>query len=53
VVVIPEDTLGDVFRLMTAKGIGRLPVVDKKGSRRLVGIIARADIGRAIREFSA
>ncbi|EDP75239.1 chloride channel protein [Hydrogenivirga sp. 128-5-R1-1] len=52
VVVTPEDTLGDVFRLMTARGVGRLPVVDKRGSRRLVGIIARADIGRAIREFS-
>ena len=52
-VATPEDTLADVFRLMTAKGIGRLPVVEKKGSRRLVGIIARADIGRAIREFSA
>ena len=53
VVVTPDNTLADVFRLMTAKGIGRLPVVDKKGSRKLVGIIARADIGRAIREFSS
>ncbi|WP_457600370.1 chloride channel protein [Hydrogenivirga sp.] len=53
VVVTPEDTLGDAFRLMTGRGIGRLPVVDKPGSRRLVGIIARADIGKAIREFSS
>ena len=51
--VTPETTLAEAFRLMTSKGVGRLPVVDKKGSRRLVGIIARTDIGRAIREFSA
>ena len=51
--VTPEATLAEAFRLMTSKGVGRLPVVDKKGSRRLVGIIARTDIGRAIREFSA
>jgi len=53
VVITPDSTLAEAFRLMTSKGIGRLPVVDKKGSRKLVGIIARADIGRAIREFSA
>ncbi len=49
-VVTPEENLSEVLKLMVGRGIGRLPVVDRKGSRRLVGIIARADIGRAIRE---
>ncbi|RLJ71143.1 CIC family chloride channel protein [Hydrogenivirga caldilitoris] len=53
IVVTPEDSLANAFRLMTTKGVGRLPVVEKKGSRILVGIIARTDIGRATREFSA
>lgn len=53
IVVTPEDTLGEVFRLMTAKGIGRVPVVEKRGSLKLVGIIARTDLGRAIREWGS
>lgn len=53
VTITPEDSLAEALRVMSGKGIGRLPVVEKKGSRKLVGIIARADIGRAIRERSA
>ncbi|ADO46161.1 Cl- channel voltage-gated family protein [Hydrogenobacter thermophilus TK-6] len=53
IVATPEDTLGYVFRLMMGKGVGRIPIVEKKGSLKLVGIIARADIGRAIREHKA
>ncbi len=48
--VTPEDTLSEALKIMVGKGIGRLPVVEKRGSRKLVGIIARADIGKAIRE---
>lgn len=48
VTVIPEMSLADALRLMSSKGVGRLPVVSEDG--RLVGIIARADIGRAIRD---
>ena len=49
ITVTPEDTLADCLRIMMAGGIGRLPVVEDEESRKLVGIIARADIGRAIR----
>lgn len=49
-VVTPDETLSEALKLMVGRGVGRLPVVERKGSRKLVGIIARADIGRAIRE---
>ncbi|NPB06886.1 MAG: CBS domain-containing protein [Aquificae bacterium] len=49
VTVSPKATLAEVLRVMTARGIGRLPVV-KDG--KLVGIIARADLGRAVREHA-
>ncbi len=51
IAVTPETSLAQALRIMWSRGIGRLPVVDKKGSRRIVGIIARTDIGRAIREW--
>jgi len=47
----PDDSLADVFRLMLSHGFGRVPVVERRGSLKLVGIIARADIGRAVREW--
>ncbi len=47
---VPEDTLSDALKVMVNRGVGRLPVVDKRGSRLLVGIISRRDIGRAIKE---
>ncbi|NPB08673.1 MAG: CBS domain-containing protein [Aquificae bacterium] len=49
VTVGPEDSLAEVLRLMTTRGFGRVPVVERG---RLVGIIARADLGRAVREKS-
>ena len=50
VAVHPEVSLAEALRLMSTKGVGRLPVVSRDG--RIVGIIARADIGRAIRDHS-
>jgi len=47
VVVSPEESLAEVLRIMTSKGVGRLPVVE---GEKLVGIVARADLGRAVRE---
>lgn len=38
-------------RIMYVKGIGRLPVVKDSNSKEVIGIITRADIGRAIREW--
>ncbi len=49
IVTTPDDTLADCLRIMIGAGIGRLPVVEDQGSRKLIGIITRADIGRAIR----
>jgi len=49
-VVTPDETLSEALKIMINKGVGRLPVVERRGSRKLVGIIARADIGRAIKE---
>ncbi|MDQ7082886.1 MAG: CBS domain-containing protein [Aquificota bacterium] len=41
-------SLADALRLMSSRGVGRLPVVSR--DMKLIGIIARADIGRAIRD---
>jgi CBS domain-containing protein len=41
----PEAHVSDAARLMTEKGIKRLPVVDSHGT--LVGIVTRADLVRA------
>jgi len=48
VTITPEEDIRVAARLLSEKGIKRLPVVDEKG--RLVGIISRADIVRAIGE---
>ncbi len=44
--VHPDDSLTEAARRMVARGIKRLPVVDDAG--RLVGIVSRADVMRAI-----
>lgn len=45
-VVSPDSTIEDAATLMHDHGVSRLPVVD--GNHRLVGIVARGDIVRAI-----
>jgi len=42
----PTSTVKDAAELMLKKGIGRVPVVDRKG--KLVGIVDREDIVRAL-----
>jgi len=42
----PTNTVKDAAELMLKKGIGRVPVVDRKG--KLVGIVDREDIVRAL-----
>ncbi len=44
VAVTPDTTADKVLKLMTEKGIGRVPVVDESG--RVVGIVTRSDIMR-------
>ncbi len=51
ITVQPEVSLAEALKVMSGKGVGRLPVVSREG--RLVGIIARADIGRAMRKLSS
>lgn len=46
VTVSPEDTVLDAYRLMKAKDIRHLPVLDK--DKRLVGILSDRDIQRAM-----
>lgn len=46
ITAMPDDDIGEVARILDERRIKRLPVVDDKG--KLVGIIARADIVRAI-----
>ncbi|MDA8161622.1 MAG: chloride channel protein [Desulfobacteraceae bacterium] len=42
-----DETLSAALRKMGVRDIGRLPVVDRKDSRKLVGILRRSDIIRA------
>lgn len=45
VTIAPSTTVADAARLMSERGVNRLPVVDEEG--RLVGIVTRADLVRA------
>ncbi len=47
VITVTEDTpIADAVRVMTERGIKRLPVVDHKG--KLVGMVSRVDVLRAL-----
>lgn len=51
VAVSPEASVRDVATLMTDRKVNRLPVTESgKGGDRLVGIVTRADVVRAIAE---
>jgi len=43
-VAYPDETLNTVLKRLAAKDIGRLPVVSRKDTRKLLGIITRSDI---------
>lgn len=47
VTVTPDTTIGAALRLLALRDVGRLPVVDKKNPKRLLGLIRRADIAKA------
>jgi chloride channel protein, CIC family len=47
IVAYPDETLQRAIERMSHRDIGRLPVVDRNNSTRLVGWISRADIIRA------
>jgi CIC family chloride channel protein len=46
-VAYPYEPMWRALRRMGTRDIGRLPVVEREGSRRLVGIVRRSDIIRA------
>ncbi len=46
-VAYPYEPMWKALRRLGRRDLGRLPVVEKEGSRRLVGVVRRADIVRA------
>jgi len=50
ITVTELDTLAYALEMMINYGIGRLPVVKEKDRKKLIGIIERSDIGKALRE---
>ncbi|MFO3797410.1 MAG: CBS domain-containing protein, partial [Anaerolineales bacterium] len=46
-VVYPDETLDEALRRMSRLDVGRLPVVPRDGSRRVIGLLRRSDVIRA------
>jgi CBS domain-containing protein/Trk K+ transport system NAD-binding subunit len=46
-VTYPDETIGVALQRMSARDVGRLPVVARDNPRRLLGILRRADMVRA------
>ncbi len=46
-VTYPDESIGDALHRMALRDIGRMPVVDRKNPRRLLGAVRRVDIARA------
>lgn len=44
IVAYPDESLNTVLQRLATKDIGRLPVVSRKDSRKILGIITRSDI---------
>ena len=51
ITLTPEHPLSEALRILSTEGVGRIPVVISYESKVLVGIITRADIGKAIRKI--
>ncbi|MFQ5744424.1 MAG: chloride channel protein [Acidobacteriota bacterium] len=43
----PHEPMGVALRRLGIRGVGRLPVLEREGSKRVVGVIRRTDIVRA------
>ena len=52
-IVNPDDTMGTALARMAARGVGRLPVVERGGSPRILGVVRRVDAIRAYQLASA
>ncbi len=46
VTTYPDESIFEAFEKMIHNQVGRLPVVEAPGKRKIVGIITRSDIGR-------
>lgn len=46
-VVYPDETLDEALRRMSRLDVGRLPVLPRDGSRRVIGLLRRSDVIRA------
>lgn len=46
-VAYPDEPVGVALRRMGSRDIGRLPVVDRRNPRRVIGLIRRSDITKA------
>jgi CIC family chloride channel protein len=44
----PDSMLQDILDIMYTKSLGRIPIVDRKMPRKMVGIVAKTDIIRAV-----
>jgi len=49
-VAYPDETLGDALQKLSLGNVGRLPVVDRKDTRKLLGLITRKNLLAAYRE---
>ncbi len=52
-VAYPYEPMWKALRQLGTRGVGRLPVVEREGSRRLVGAVRRTDIIRAYHQAIA
>jgi CIC family chloride channel protein len=46
-VTYPDETIGEALRRMSARDVGRLPVVARDNPRQLIGVLRRTDLVRA------
>jgi len=46
-VTYPDETIGMALRKMGARDVGRIPVVERVNSKRMVGLLRRSDLVRA------
>jgi len=47
IVIHPDNTVQDALEKMYHEDVGRLPVVDPRNNKKVIGIITRSDIIRA------
>ena len=46
-VAYPDETIGEALHRLALRDIGRMPVVDRKNPKKLLGAVRRTDIARA------